>query len=102
MFVSDGRPVAPPLPPRGTPLRDRPVVGPAARETQVRRPPRHCLVRGPEGYAGPHPGVIVTRRRAPDGEWLFLVVWVVDEDGSDEGRSVVQSWVEASLVTPVG
>lgn len=91
-----------PLPPRGVPLRDRPVVGPAGERARAARRPRHVWVTGPPGAEGPWPGVLIARRRSLAGGWLFLCVWVVDEGREclEEDLVVAQQWLRQRLVEP--
>ena len=89
---------------RGTPLRERPVVPPpgtappSAGPARPRQPTRrHCWVRGPEGAPGPHPGLLLEWRPAPQGEWEALVAYAVQEGPS---VTLVQQWLPARLVSP--
>lgn len=94
--VSDQQIPQPP-PPRGTPLRDRPVAQPgAAPEAQRATPQRHCWVTGPAEEPGPWPGLLLAWRRASSGQWEGQVQYVVD---AGQDPVVVQQWVVASLIS---
>ncbi len=58
---------------------------------------QHCWVKGVPGARGPHPGLVLEWRRAGDGAWEALVVFVVESQ-----QAAVQQWLPPSSLTPVG
>lgn len=58
---------------------------------------RHCWVQNPSGSRAPCPGLVLEWKRAPDGGWLALTAYVVD-DGQD--LVLVQGWLHAALLRP--
>lgn len=58
--------------------------------------PRHVWVADPDGSR--HPGVLVEQARNGQGEWLALVVSVVEFPAG--GAYTRQGWVPARTVTP--
>ena len=57
---------------------------------------QHCWVAGSEDAPGPHPGLLLAWEQR-DGEWFGHVVYWIEAH-----KVLVQQWLPANLLTPVG
>lgn len=62
---------------------------------------QHVWVDTAGDWTDPKPGIVLDRRRRPDGSWWYLVTWAeVDPESPDGEPIVTQRHVPAAFVRP--